>query len=124
MKTDLRDRSDIERLLATFYTQIRADSSIGYIFDEVAKVDWDHHLPLLCDFWESVLFGKAQYKGNPMLVHILLNRKTPLNGSHFTTWLHWWTQTIDTLFAGEKAEEAKARARNIAQLMQFKIETA
>jgi hemoglobin len=35
--------------------------------------------------------------------------------SIFTQWLNLWTRTVDELFAGERAELAKAHAHRVAQ---------
>jgi len=48
----------------------------------------------------------------------------PLSEAHYERWLQLWGQTIDLLFAGEKAEEAKKRAGMMMQLIRFKTEAA
>lgn len=121
MKTDIRDRKDIEFLMKSFYHKVRGDEVIGYIFNDVAKVDWDHHIPIICDFWENILFQTNVYKGNPMVTHIRLNGITPLTKAHFDRWLKLFLETVDEYFEGEKAELAKQRARSIATMMQIKI---
>ena len=73
------------------------------------------------DFWETTLFHKAIYKGNPMKVHLDLNIKIPLNKRHFDQWLWMFNETVDELFYGEKADLAKTRALSIATVMQIKI---
>ncbi len=62
MNKDLCDRIDLEWLLKNFYSKIRVDELLGYIFDDVAKVDWEHHLPIIADFSEGALFNKNTYK--------------------------------------------------------------
>ena len=58
-KKDIESREDIIAFVNRFYNKVEADPVIGYIFTDIAKVNWDHHLPRMYDFWESVLFGKA-----------------------------------------------------------------
>lgn len=53
---DIRDRDDILVLVRTFYEAGFQDPLISPIFTEVARMDLDHHLPIMGDFWESVLF--------------------------------------------------------------------
>ena len=36
---DLAGRADIERLVNTFYERVRSDDLLGFIFDDVAKID-------------------------------------------------------------------------------------
>lgn len=74
------------------------------------------------NFWETTLLGEPSYRGNPMVKHLQLNQQQPLEPAHFDRWLALWKQTINTHFAGPKAEEAITRAQQIAHLMQFKIE--
>ena len=73
------------------------------------------------DFWESILFGKAIYKGNPMLTHFALNEQTSLQTEAFETWKNLFFQTVDDLFVGENADLIKQKAQSIADLMHFKI---
>ena len=121
MKKDIHNREDIIQLVDTFYGMVQENNKIGPIFTEVAKVDWVHHLPKMYDFWESILFGKAIYKGNPMLVHFALNDKTSLQTAEFETWKTIFFNTVDDLFEGPNAELIKQKAQSIADLMHFKI---
>ncbi|WP_029275435.1 group III truncated hemoglobin [Pedobacter borealis] len=121
MKKDIHNREDIILLVDTFYKNVALNKRIGPIFTDVAKVDWSHHLPKMYDFWESILFGKAIYKGNPMLTHFALNEQTPLQTETFETWKNLFFQTVDDLFVGENADLIKQKAQSIADLMHFKI---
>jgi len=118
---DIENRKDIELLVNSFYKKVLKDETIGYIFNDVAKIDWKKHLPLMYNFWETTILHKASYKGNPMKIHIDLNTKEPLNKAHFDQWLLMFNETVDELFEGEKAEMAKTRALSIATIMQIKI---
>lgn len=120
-KKDIETRQDIQRLIDSFYAKVRGDGTIGYIFNEVARVDWERHLPIMYDFWEGVLFQKIGYSGNPMAVHKLLNQKVPLNKAHFDQWKKLFLETIGEHFEGEKAELARQRAVSIATMIQLKI---
>ncbi|MBC6109788.1 group III truncated hemoglobin [Pedobacter fastidiosus] len=121
MKVDINNRSDIILLVDSFYTKIQQNLTIGPIFTDVVKVDWKHHLPKMYDFWESILFGKAIYKGNPMLSHFAINEKAPLHEKEFDTWKKIFFETVDELFEGENASTIKQKAQSIADLMHFKI---
>lgn len=118
---DIQNINDIQLLVNAFYDQVKTNEVIGYIFNDIAKVDWEQHLPRMYSFWETILFGKENFKGNPMLKHILLSKQTELNKTHFDTWLAIWHSTIDKNFAGQKAEEAKQRAASIAVIFLNKI---
>lgn len=120
-KKDIQNREDIEILVNSFYEKVLSDDVIGYIFTDIAKIDLAKHMPVMYDFWETTLFHLGAYKGNPIQVHQNLNAKTPLTKTHFERWITLFNLTIDELFAGEKAELAKTRARSIATVMQIKI---
>lgn len=121
MKKDITDRKDIELLMNTFYERLLADENISYIFTDVAKLDIKTHIPVIADFWETVLLNKNVYHNNTMKIHLDLNDKTPLTKNHFDVWLKHFTTTIDELFGGNIALLAKQRARSVATVMQIKI---
>ncbi len=120
----LETREDIELLVNKFYDKVQNDETIGFFFNEVAKVDWSKHLPKMYAFWETLLFGQISYKGNPMAVHFPINAQVPMEKRHFEQWVKLWTKTIEENFTGEMAETAIYKASNIAKLMGFKMETA
>ena len=121
MKTDIRSKDDIVRLIDTFYAKVKTNSLIGYIFTEIAQLNWEHHLPIMYDFWESVLFHTGPYNRNPMVVHKNLHARHPLNREHFNEWLQLFRETVDELFEGDNAVIIKQRAESIATVMQLKI---
>lgn len=123
MKPDITTRADIELLVNTFYGKVNNNQILSPIFNQIAQVDWPHHLPKMYSFWSSLLLGEQSYTGNPMMKHIDLSRQTEMDEIQFSTWLKLFTETVNELFVGEKAEEAKNRAANIARLMQHKIHT-
>lgn len=120
-KKDIADRSDIEKMVNLFYEKVKLDDLIGYIFNDIVKVDWNKHLPVMYDFWEGVIFFTGSYTGNPMITHRKLNLVVSLTPEHFKRWLALFQQTIDENFAGEKAELTRQRAISIATVMQLKL---
>ena len=56
MKTDIKNRADIEKIVNAFYVKIKADADISYFFNEVAKVNWEDHLPKMYNFFENISF--------------------------------------------------------------------
>ncbi|MBK8365010.1 MAG: group III truncated hemoglobin [Bacteroidetes bacterium] len=121
MKKDISGRPDIELAIKSFYDKVLADEKIGFIFTDIAKVNWEKHLPIMYDFWENVLFFSGKYNGDPMNVHRHLNNLIELKAEHFRRWTHLFNLTIDELFEGENAERAKQRALSIATVMQVKL---
>jgi hemoglobin len=123
LRRDIASREEIILLVDTFYDQVRADPLLGPIFDEVARVDWSMHLPRMYDFWEAVLFGAATFKGNPLAVHQQLAMLTPLTREAFERWLQLFHGTVDALFDGSIADEAKMRSARIASVMLYHVGT-
>ncbi len=114
MKADLSDRSDVIELVSTFYQRAFADQLLGPVFVDVARMDLEQHMPIMADFWETVLFRAGLYRRNALAVHLDLNAKVELTAGHFDRWLELWAGTVDDLYAGEKAELAKLQAGRIA----------
>ena len=118
---DIENREEIDHLISEFYKKLLIDKKIGYFFTEVVQLDLKKHLPKIADFWETTLFHKAVYKGNPMTVHKVLHEKSPIRKEHFDRWVKVFCETVEELHHGDKAELAKQRAHSIATMMQIKI---
>ncbi|MEP6662561.1 MAG: group III truncated hemoglobin [Verrucomicrobiota bacterium] len=117
MKTDIHDEADVEKLVHAFYEKVNDDALLAPIFNHVANVNWENHLQLLCRFWNTLLFRTMTFEGKPFPKHAIL----PLEKGHFTRWVFLFTSTVDELFAGAKAEEAKGFARSIADTFQLRM---
>lgn len=118
---DISCRADIEYFIHSFYKQVMADDTIGIIFTEIAPINLAHHIPVITDFWESVLLDNPVYKNNAMAVHYALNKIFPLKQAHFDAWLKIFNNEIDKLYCGPITDKAKKRAKSIADLMLFKM---
>ena len=124
IKKDIESRKDIWDFVKAFYEKILQDDTIGIIFSEIVPIDWDHHIPLIIDFWETILLDNPVYKKNAMEVHYRINNIFPLKKEHFDAWLHLFNATLDEMFEGKITALAKKRAASIASLMQFKMSQA
>lgn len=122
MKTAIQNRKDISLLVHTFYGRIRKDQVLGPIFNAVIT-DWDSHLELLTDFWETQLFLKRKYNGNPVSAHQAVDDKMnhTITPEHFGLWLNIWFATLDELFEGESAWIAKNRAQKMSTMLYMQI---
>lgn len=118
---DIRSRNDIVQLLKAFYKKVYLDEALRPFFTEVVNVDVASHVELLADFWESVLFGKEGYQGNPMRIHEALHERRALESQHFERWIALFCQTIDEAWFGLNSNRLKTRARGIATLMRTKL---
>ena len=119
---DIQNRKDVTLLVHTFYSKVRANEKLGPIFNK-AITDWEHHLEHLTDFWESQLFRRNLYEGNPLEKHVAIDKanNNQITNDLFGLWLQFWIQTLDELFVGEKVAIAKNRARNIASFLFMEI---
>ena len=103
-----RDHVALERIKSRSHHkhQGKPHESAG-LFTDVAKVNWELHLPKMYNFWENILFYSANYSGSPMAVHKELHQKSTMNQEHFQNWNELFNLTVDKLFQGPKAEEIK-----------------
>jgi hemoglobin len=120
---DIQNKADIQYLVETFYGTALSDALIGPVFKQ-ADFELEVHIPVMIAFWETILFDVITYSGNPMLKHLELNQRVPLQGPHFERWMQIWEETVKFKFEGPLAEKAVIRARSIAQLMSYKIQQA
>ena len=111
---DIEKREDIILLVDTFYGKVKEDNLLSPVFQHV---DWHSHLPIMYNFWSSILLGDQSYQGNPFQKHIHL----AIDSSHFERWMILFSQSVDELFEGERAGEVKDRARSIAGIFQHKL---
>ena len=118
MKKDIESKADIELLVDAFYEKVKTDPVIGAFFK---KINWEHHLPVMYNFWENAIFYTGSYSGNPLHTHQHIHQLFPLTKEHFDAWIQLFISTIDDFFEGEKAALAKQRAISIATVMQIKI---
>ena len=114
---DILDLDDIKNLVDTFYGKVRQDELIGPVFNNQIQDRWPEHLEKMYRFWQTVLIGPHTYMGSPFPPHA----KLPVGKEHFDRWMVIFTSTIDELFDGKIAEEAKWRAGKMAEMFQIKI---
>ncbi len=114
-KKDVLHRADIEDIVARFYDVMLKDPIIGFIFTDIAKIQLEHHLPIIVDFWADSLFKQKKYQGNTLQKHLDIHQKIPLRPGHFTRWLFLFDQAVDQLHEGKNAASMKARAEIVAK---------
>ncbi|WP_422081910.1 group III truncated hemoglobin [Ulvibacterium sp.] len=121
-KKDIQTRKDVHFLVRSFYGKIRAHEILGPIFNTIIT-DWEGHLNLLTDFWETQLFLKRKYHGNPVTAHQEVDVKMghTITPEHFGLWINLWFETLDELFEGETAWIAKNRAQKMSTMLYMQI---
>ncbi|MEA9411623.1 MULTISPECIES: group III truncated hemoglobin [unclassified Flavobacterium] len=115
---DITTIEDIKLLVNTFYAKVQKDELIGSIFNEKIQGRWPEHLEKMYRFWQTILLEEHTYSGSPFPPH----KHLPVDQSHFNRWMEIFTKTVDGLFIGIVAEEAKVRAANMAYMFNYKIE--
>ena len=111
---DITDRHDVVRLVDAFYAKVRVDALLAPVF---VNLDWHNHVPTMYNFWCSMLLGEVSYQGNPLQKHLHLD----ITSKHFDKWLEIFEETVDELFEGAMATEAKVRTHAIAEIFQRKM---
>ncbi len=117
MKPEITVLDDIKLLVDTFYDKVRKDAVLGPVFDQRISDRWPEHLARMYTFWQTVLLEERTYYGSPFPVH----RGLGIDHRHFDRWMELFTETVDSLFSGKLAEEAKWRAGKMAELFEIKL---
>ncbi len=107
---DIQAKEDLAFLMEAFYSKLLVDELVGYIFNDVAKINLEEHLPSLTNFWENMLFQPNGYRKNVMGIHLDLNAKEKLQPQHFERWLSLLNETVRENYEGEKVEMMLDRA--------------
>lgn len=117
----LNNRGAIELLIHSFYVRVKKDELLGPIFNNAENFSWETHIPIMIDFWESLLLDTNSYRGNAMQKHMDLHKRNRLTGEHFSRWKKLFYETLDELFEGPGVTEAHKRVESIGGLMQYKL---
>ena len=121
--TDIQGEIDIQQMVDAFYSKVRADDILGVIFDDIAQVDWDEHLPIMYQFWSTILLHREGYRGKPIEAHVRLDADmrfdhgVGLSRVDFQRWLSLFYETINERFRGPRAEMAKRGAGRMGEHM-------
>ncbi|GAB3789318.1 group III truncated hemoglobin [Dyella agri] len=109
------DETRIATLVERFYDKVRADASIGPIFN-AAVHDWPEHKDLLTRFWCSVALGAQSYRGNPMAVH---RGQPSIRAVHFARWLELWHETTNEVLDEDDAARMQDYADRIGRSLRM-----
>lgn len=116
-QADISTLDDIKLLVDTFYDKVQKDDFIGPIFNDKIGNRWPEHLEKMYRFWQTILLEVHSYSGSPFPPH----KHLPVDKEHFDRWMEIFVATVDTLFEGPIADEAKLRAKNMAEMFNYKI---
>ena len=116
-KKDIMTLEQIKVLVDTFYGKVRDNEMLAPIFNERIEDRWPEHLAKMYAFWQTILLGDHTYFGAPFVPHANL----PVSKEHFDQWMELFIETVDELFEGAVADEAKWRAGKMAEMFQIKL---
>jgi len=115
---DIRNKDDVKVFVDEFYSRVKTNVILRKIFAKrIAAHEWQNHLDRMYGFWNTVLFGKMDYKGNPFSKHIGLD----IIDLHFDEWISILSEVIDENFNGTKANEVKWRAQKMSDMFKKKL---
>jgi hemoglobin len=110
---DITKFEDIKLLVDTFYSKVK-DDLIGPIFNGKKEINGRN-------IWKNVpLLANDSARGTHHQEVLPPHKQLPAK-EHFDRWMEIFTSTTDELFAGATAEEAKLRAKNMAEMFNYKI---
>ncbi len=124
MKNDIQYIEDVQLLVQKFYEKAFKDDLIQHFFKDIPNDKWQEHLPIMYQFWSSILLNEGQYKGQVMYKHQLLHQKHPIESVHMNRWKMLFFETLDENFEGKICEEAKRRVQLIAPLILHKVNSS
>lgn len=73
---EIQSKQEIKELVDAFYDKVNKDKLLSPVFNDFAGVNWEKHLPIMYNFWSTVLLGELTYKGNPSQAYPVANRKS------------------------------------------------
>lgn len=103
---DIHTSDDVKILVDSFYVEVLKEPLLSPFFKHL---NFQEHLPKMYHFWEFVLLDKPGYTTNVFDKHAHM----PLSKEHFEKWVALFQATVDRLFEGEVAAQAKLRAATL-----------
>ena len=101
----------ISDLVDRFYATIRADESLGPIFERHIGDNWGPHLSKMKQFWRSVLLKSREYSGRPVPAHQKIDG---LGTREFEIWLSHFSKTALQIMHPDAADITIELAKRIA----------
>ena len=63
--------------LRRFYGRAFDDEVVSEPFAELRATGLETHVPMMCDFWETLLFRAGLYRGSALQAHREIHRRAP-----------------------------------------------
>lgn len=112
----------INQLMDIFYAKIRLDKNgLGEIFNNTigtSDIEWEAHKKKIANFWQGMLLGSGDYKGQPLKAHLDL---PPFPREFFSLWLSLFEECLNKIFSPKIANEILQKAQMIAERFQYML---
>lgn len=112
----------INQLMDIFYAKIRADKNgVGDVFNKAigtSDEQWEAHKKKISNFWQGMLLGIGDYRGQPMKAHLDL---PPFPREFFNIWLGLFEESLNKVFSPEISMQILQRAQMIAGRFQYML---
>jgi hemoglobin len=109
---------DIDRVVARFYSAVRAHPGIGPIF-ATHVTDWPTHEAKIASFWRNAILFERGYDVNPMQVDKCAGN---VNSAHFGPWLGLFDKVLSEELPEETALAWSHLAHRIGRGLSFGLE--
>lgn len=114
------EKEEIERVVSSFYAEVRAHSILGPVF-AAHVTDWSAHEAKISRFWRNAILFEKIYDGNPMAVHLAAGN---VEGPMFEIWLDLFDHILRQELAPQAAEAWSGLAHRIGRGLRFGVEAA
>lgn len=116
-KPDLDTPKHIRTFIDSFYAKVLKDDVLAHIFLDVAGIDVDVHIPIICQYWQKLLLGDKTYQRHTMNIHRDVHEKFPFTEKEFDRWLRLFRETAEAEFSGPLTYRAVQIGSSIAANM-------
>lgn len=111
------NRTNIEKMVRTFYAMLIKDDIVGPFFIKTLGTDlkndkWNEHYIVLDNFWLMLMTGEKSYKGDPFLPHVSIGQ---LNEETFDRWLELFNKHVHQHYVSDIAKKFNQRAEILAK---------
>ena len=107
---DIQNEGDIKMLVDTLCQKANNDTLLGPSFGAASRIYWPNFLTSQYRYWSSSLLGLQVADGSALPEQVVI----PHGGHHVDHWVALFSSSVEELFSGSKAEEAKKLARQLA----------
>ena len=115
-------KESIKQVMGRFYAKMSVDKNgLGEIFNNTSgksDIEWEAHKKKSANFWQGMLIGRGDYKGQPLKVHLDL---PPFPREFFSLWLSLFEECLNKIFSPKIANEILQKAQMIAERFQYML---